>query len=223
MLDKLRSLWKKYWHIAFLLYFAIYLPWFFWLNEYTPTRPEAVEIYCKLDDFIPFNEWFAIPYFIWFGFIAFGFVYFFFASRKEFIRMCIFLFTGMTVCLIIYTFFPNCQMLRVDYSTLNRQNFLIDWLAQLQAGDAPYNVFPSIHCLNSIGMNIALAKNQWFKKHPWALITVTLLTISICLSTVFVKQHSILDFFGAIGLSLILYPIAYVIPWKTILKKEQSD
>jgi membrane-associated phospholipid phosphatase len=107
--------------------------------------------------------------------------------------MCTFLFTGMTICLLIYTFFPNSQTLRIDYNALGRQNILIDWLAQLQAGDTPYNVFPSIHCLNSIGMNIAMAKNQWFKKHPWALIGITVLTISICLSTVFVKQHSILD------------------------------
>ena len=62
-------------------------------------------------------------------------------------------------------------------------------------------------------MNIALAKNQWFKKHPWAIAVVTILTISICLSTVFVKQHSILDFFGSIVLSLLLYPLAYLIPF----------
>ncbi len=219
---KIKNLFKKYWHIFLLLYFFIYLPWFFWLNEYTPTRPEAVEMYCKLDDLIPFNELFAIPYFIWFGYIAFGFLFFFFYSKKEFIQMCTFLYTGMTLCLIIYTIFPNCQMLRVDYSTLGRENILIDWLAMLQAGDTPYNVFPSIHCLNSIGMNIAMARNKWFKEHPWTLVLVTLLTISICLSTAFVKQHSILDFFGSIVLSFILYPIAYMIPWRQLFKRKRN-
>ncbi len=214
-----RFLKEKYPHSILLLYFPIYLVWFNWLNIFSPTRQNAIEMYCKLDDLIPFNEWFVIPYFLWFAFIAIGFVFLFFNNRKDFIRMCCFLFVGMTTCLIIYTAFPNYQSLRVDYDTLRRSNILIEALRMLQTTDTPYNVFPSIHCLNSIGMNIALAKNKWFQKRPILIILVTILTISICLSTVFVKQHSILDMFGAIALSIPLYVISYVIPWQKIIKK----
>ncbi len=215
---------NKYWHAIMAIYFLIYLPWFSWLNVYSPTRPDAVEMYCKLDDLIPFNEWFVIPYFLWFLYIAVGYVFLFFNNRSDFLRMCTFLYVGMTTCLIIYTFIPNFQNLRVDYETLGRTNILTESIRLLQLGDTNYNVFPSIHCLNSIGMNIALAKNKWCRKHPWVIVFITILTISICLSTVFVKQHSILDMFGAIGLSIPLYLISYVIPWhkliRTKIKKE---
>ncbi|MBQ7035428.1 MAG: hypothetical protein IJN34_06795 [Clostridia bacterium] len=210
---------NKYWHAIMVIYFLIYMPWFSWLNVFTSTRPDAVEMYCKLDDMIPFNEWFVIPYFLWFLYIAAGYIFLFFNNRSDFLRMCTFLYVGMTTCLIIYMIFPNYQDLRVDYETLGRSNILTEAIRLLQLGDSNYDVFPSIHCLNSIGMNIALAKNKWCRKRPWIIALVTLLSISICLSTVFVKQHSVLDMFGAIGLSVPLYLISYVIPWRKIFKR----
>ncbi len=220
----LKNFMKKHWHATMVIYFFIYLPWFSWLNIHSTTQPNAIEMYCKLDDLIPFNEWFVIPYFLWFAYIAIGYVFLFFNNKSDFLRMCLFLYVGMTICLIVYTFFPNYQNLRVDYEALGRRNILTEAIRLLQLGDTNYNVFPSIHCLNSIGMNIALAKNEWCKKRPWLIVLVTLLTVSICLSTVFVKQHSILDMFGAIGLSIPLYLISYVIPWhkliRTKVKKE---
>ncbi len=204
---------RRYSHAWLFLYFLIYLPWFGWLNTFTPKRPYAFEMHCLLDDLIPFCEWFVIPYFLWFLYIAFGFIFLFLNNRNDFIRMCTFLYTGMTICLIIYTVFPNYQALRVDYNTLGRKNLLIDAIRILQSEDSAYDVFPSIHCLNSIGLNIALAKNKWFKAHPVFIVLATVLTVSICLSTMFVKQHSALDFFGAVLLSIPLYIVAYILPW----------
>ncbi len=222
-MQKFKPLIKKYWHAVMLIYFLIYMPWFSWLNVYTPTRDHLFEMNSTLDALIPFNELFVIPYFLWFAYIAAGYVFLFFNNRSDFLRMCSFLYIGMTTCLIIYMIFPNYQALRVDYDTLGRENILIDAIKMLQAGDSPHDVFPSIHCLNSIGMNIALAKNHWCKKHPWVIVGVTVLSISICLSTVFVKQHSILDFFGAVVLSIPLYFISYVVPWKRILSKIKKE
>ena len=209
-MSKLISLYKsKYGHIIFVVYFLFYMPWFNWLNSFSPQRANAFEMYSRLDDLIPFSELFLIPSFLWFAYIAVGYVFLFFNNRTDFIKMCSFLYIGMTVCLIIYTLFPNYQTLRVNYSTLGRDNFLIDAIQGLQKSDTPYNVFPSIHCLNSIGMNIALSKNEWCKKHPAVIVASTALATLICLSTVFVKQHSIVDMFGALILSLPLYWISY--------------
>ncbi len=213
-MSKIKALFQsKYGHVIMVLYFLLYMPWFSWLNTFTPERSNVTDIYSFIDDLIPFCELFVIPYFLWFAFIAVGYVFLFFNNRTDFLRMCAFLYIGMTVCLIVYTLFPNGQSLRIDYSALGRENALIDYISQLQQGDTPYNVFPSIHCLNSIGMNIALAKNEWCKKHSWAIHTATILTVLICLSTVFVKQHSILDVFGSLILSIPLYYISYKLPW----------
>ena len=165
-------------------------------------------MYSKLDDYIPFLEIFAIPYFLWFAYIAVGYIFLMLTSREEFVRMCIFLYTGMTVCLIIYTVFPNCQQLRVDYDTLGRSNIFIDLIRSLQSVDSSYDVFPSIHCLNSIGMHIAIAKSKQITKCRRLIVFSSLiLSVLIIMSAVFLKQHSIIDVIGGLILSALMYPI----------------
>ena len=208
-MDKVRELFNKYWHALLLLYLLIYMPWFSWLEAATPMR-DPVPLYCGLDDLIPFCEWFIIPYFLWFAYIVVGHIFLFFSSQENFVRMCIFLYTGMTICLIIYTLWPNCQELRVDCDTLGRTNMLIEAVASLQSYDTADNVFPSIHCLNSIGMHIALAKSQHLGKHRNLIVGASfVLIVLIIISTVCLKQHSILDFFGSLVLSVPLYLLAY--------------
>ena len=207
-----KRIFKKYWHALLLIYFLLYMPYFSFLNTFTPSRSveEITFMEGALDHIIPFCELFVIPYFLWFAYIFFGFIFFFFASRKEFFRMCLFLYTGMTICLIIYTIFPNGQMLRVDYDALGRENFLINCIKALQSSDTPYNVFPSIHCLNSIGMHIAIQKSKRIKRYRKTIVISSfILALSIILSTVFTKQHSILDVYGAIALAIPLYFLAY--------------
>ena len=51
-------------HLWYQLYWVVYLIWFFWL-DLTVTDPNYI-IHSPLDDFIPFNEWFLIPYLFWF-------------------------------------------------------------------------------------------------------------------------------------------------------------
>ena len=208
-MEKIKETVPRYKHAVLLLYLFLYMPWFGWLNGHTPTQ-DPTPVYCALDDMIPFCEWFVIPYFLWFAYIVVGHIFLFFTSQDDFVRMCIFLYTGMTICLIIYTLWPNCQELRVDYDTLGRTNILIEAIAALQSSDTPCNVFPSIHCLNSIGMHIALAKSEHMGKHRNAIVGASLiLCILIIMSTVLVKQHSILDVFGSFALAVPLYFLAY--------------
>ncbi len=214
-----KKIFKKYWHALLLIYFLLYMPYFSFLNTYTPSRgnENITFMECALDHIIPFCEWFAIPYFLWFAYIFLGFVFFFLASKKEFFRMCVFLYTGMTICLIIYTIFPNGQTLRVDYDTLGRENFLINCIKTLQSSDTPYNVFPSIHCLNSIGMHIAIQKSRKISKYKKTIVISSfILALLIILSTVFTKQHSILDVFGAFALAIPLYFLAYAPKYNSI-------
>ena len=208
-----KKIYKKYWHSILLIYFLLYMPYFTFLNTHTPSlnQNSITFMESKLDHFIPFCELFVIPYFLWFAYIFLGFVFFFFASKKEFFRMCMFLYTGMTICLIIYTVFPNGQTLRVNYDTLGRENFLIDCIKALQSSDTPYNVFPSIHCLNSFGMHIAIQKSKKITRYRKTIVISSfILMVSIALSTVFTKQHSILDVYGAIVLAIPLYFLAYL-------------
>lgn len=182
--------------------------WFTILERTVTT--DFTPVYSRLDDYIPFWEIFIIPYFLWFGYIFVTIAYFFFTSKHDFYKCCAFLFIGMTICLIIYTIWPNGHYLRVDLDSLGRSNIFTKLLGLIYTVDTPTNVFPSIHVYNSIGAMIAIRKSEKLYHIKWLQVSVLALTVLICMSTVFLKQHSILDVFGGIILSIIMYTIVYL-------------
>ncbi len=207
VLKKIKEFIKTHSYAWILSYFFVYMIWFTYL-ERTVTKVFH-PVHSFVDDFIPFNELFIIPYYVWFLYIAVTVAYFLLTSKQDFIRCCAYLFTGMTVCLIIYTIWPNGHHLRVNLASLGRSNIFITLLSKIYAIDTPTNVFPSIHVFNSVGALIAIYKSE--KLHPikWLRISAFVLTILICMSTVFLKQHSFLDILGALVLNIILYMIVY--------------
>lgn len=207
----------KYSPLIAMLYFPIYSIWFSTLEK---INVNVNIIYSPLDSFIPFWEIFVIPYIIWFGYVAFVMIYFVITSRKDFVRTGVFLITGMTICLIIYTVFPNGIDLKP--TEFARDNFMVDIVKYIYSIDTPTNVLPSIHCLNSIGIHIGILKSQNLSKKKWVCNLSGILMVSICLSTVFIKQHSILDMFAAIALSIPLYYISYVFDWNKLFLKFQQ-
>lgn len=201
-----KKFWEKYRHGWVFLYIFIYLPWFFYLEKHITTDYHL--IYTTLDDKIPFIEYFIIPYTLWFLFIAVTVGYFFFFGEKsEFYRLIILLFSGMTIFLIISTIYPNGLQLRPE--TFTRDNIFVDMVKQLYAVDTSTNVLPSIHVYNSLGAYIAVSHCNKLKQHRWIQILTLLLTISIILSTMFLKQHSIIDVVAAFFMAGILYIIVY--------------
>ena len=58
-----------------------------------------------------------------------------------------------------------------------------------------------------VGVLAAVFDSQYLKK---ARIPSVIVAAAICAATVFVKQHSILDVFAALALSLVLYLVIYV-------------
>lgn len=218
--ETIKNIIVKYKHGAILSYFFIYMIWFTYLEETITTK--FTPVYSKLDDFIPFNELFIIPYLLWFIFIFLTVTYFFLTSKSDFYRCCAYLFMGMTICLIIYTVWPNGHYLRVDLNSLGRSNLFIDLLSNIYQFDTSTNVFPSIHVFNSIGAFIAIRKSERLKNIKWLQWSTFLLTVLICMSTVFLKQHSILDVFGGIGLGLIMYIIVYIPAWGSQTKNVEQ-
>lgn len=204
----MKKLIDKYKHGWVLSYFIVYMVWFYYL-ERTVTRNYHV-VHIKLDDMIPFNEWFLIPYMLWFLYIFATVSYFFLTSRKDFYKVTAFLFIGMTICLIIYTIWPNGQDLRPNLDALGRDNVLIRIIRVLYSTDTATNVCPSIHVLNSIGAAIAINKSEVLKKKKWLTAGANILTVLICMSTVFLKQHSVFDVIMGALLALVMYLVVYV-------------
>ncbi len=221
--NAMKHLISKYKHGVILSYFFVYMLWFTYLERTITNDSKFIHIYSRLDDLIPFMEIFIIPYFLWFLYIFVTVAYFFLTSKSEFYQICAYLFIGMTICLIIYTLWPNGHVLRVDIASLGRSNIFLDILSRLYGFDTATNVFPSIHVFNSIGAMIAIRKSERLRKLRWLQWSALILTISICLSTVFLKQHSVLDIFGGIALSLIMYVLIYVPSWGKVFRHEKPE
>lgn len=196
---------------------VVYFIWFFALEAVVTTN--YTSMYCKLDDLFPFNEWFVIPYYLWFPFVAVIVAYLLFTSKKDYYKCCSFLFIGMTICLLIYSFWPNGQDLRPDLNTLGRDNILITIVRNLYATDTNTNVCPSIHVYNSIGIVIAIFHNEKLKRIPWFKYSSLVLGILICLSTVFLKQHSVVDGICGILLAAVMYVIVYIPDYSRIFAR----
>jgi membrane-associated phospholipid phosphatase len=218
--DTAKNIIAKYKHGVILSYFIVYMIWFTYLEDTVTTK--FTPVYSKLDNLIPFNELFIIPYLLWFIYIFITVAYFFLTSKTDFYKCCAYLFIGMTICLIIYTVWPNGHYLRVNLKNLGRSNIFIDMLSKIYQVDTATNVFPSIHVFNSIGAYIAIRKSERLKNIKWLHWFTFILTVLICMSTVFLKQHSILDVLGRVALGLIMYVIVYVPTWGKESKKVEQ-
>lgn len=210
---------NKYKHAFVLLYMFVYFIWFFALENRNDVSFYYVE--SKLDNYIPFLEIFVIPYILWFLYIAVTVLYLlFFSTKKDFYQCTAFLFIGMTICLIIYTIWPNAQNLRIE--SFPRDNFLTDLVKMFYTCDTSTNVCPSIHVYNSIGAHIAIWRCETLKKHKWVRYGSLLLMISICLSTMFIKQHSFIDFVCGVLLAAVMYVFVYHIDYSRFRKNRVS-
>lgn len=135
-----------------MVYAVIYCTWFAYLEKKV-TYPQFI-IHMRVDDLIPFCELFVIPYFLWFLYVSAVLLYCFFKNKQEYHKNCVFLFTGMTVFLVISTLWPNGHHLRPE--VMPRENIFTALVAGLYRIDTPTNLWPSIHVYNSIGAHLAL-------------------------------------------------------------------
>ena len=190
--------------LPMILYGAVYLLWWSRLEQ-TNLRHYS-EIHSVIDDMIPFVEIFIVPYLLWFGYCLFTVLYFLFGDDKEeYARVLAFLGFGMTLFLVISTLFPNELHLRPAY--LPRDNIFTRMVAGLYARDTSTNVFPSIHVYNAIGCHLALSYSERSSLRTKRLSLV--LCISIVLSTMFLKQHSVYDVLGAMALCVVADYLVY--------------
>lgn len=206
-MDKLRQLLFKYKHAIILLYLPIYMVWFMLLEQRDDVKFK--EVHCAVDDWIPFCEIFIIPYLLWFAYVAVTLVFLFFQTKyiDDFYRCAAILVMGMTTSLIIYTFFPNAQNMRP--TVFERENIFTKIISIVYAADTDTNVCPSIHVYNSIAIHIAIAQSRYFQDKKWIKNSSLVLCILICLSTLFLKQHSFIDLVCAAALYMFYYIIIY--------------
>lgn len=176
-------------------------------------------VHCFFDDLIPFCEYFIIPYYFWFAFLIGMIVYGFFwdfSALKNYMK-----FTSITytVTFIIYVLYPTAQDLRPQELIGNR--FFINIVEYAYSVDTNTNVCPSIHVLGSMAVCFAAMKSRVFGTKMWKTVFLTV-TVLISMSTLFVKQHSVIDLVAAVVLGALVYPIVYCGREKTEKSGEQK-
>lgn len=195
----------KYWWTA--LYCPLYMLCFMLIEK---RNQQVTIVSIGIDHKIPFLEIFIVPYLIWFPYIVGMFLIFFFKDKEEFIRMIKYLYMGMTLFIIISYLFPNGLDIRPAY--FERDNIFVRLVQMIYRSDTSTNVVPSIHAYNSIVVMIAALKSEKVLTKSWQKKTCCVISVLIVLSTVFVKQHSVLDVFAAMALVWTGYQLFYKKP-----------
>lgn len=213
LVKKFSEMFKQNKLLGFILAYGIfYILAFFWLES----RDVRINIvHSKWDDMIPFCEYFVVPYFSWFVYIAFAIVYFLFMCKeqKESKRFVYTFCTGMTVFLLVSYIYPNGHNLRPEIVGNNIFMMAVRFLHWI---DTPTNILPSMHVFVTVACTIALLRQQSLYKRKGFRLGIWIWCILIILSTLFLKQHSIID----VCLALFLNVFCYVIFYKCLYNRE---
>ena len=185
----------QYAHIKLLLGWVVYFALYFLTENLIP--PEACHVvHSSLDDLIPFNEYFVIFYFSWYVLIVISLLWFFLYDIQSFKDLSTFIMITQAVAMAVYILWPNRQDLRPE--SFEHRNFCTAVLSFLYAFDTPTGVCPSLHVAYSLGIG-----SVWLKQRDASPVwksAVTVWLLLICVSVMFVKQHSAVDVFAALPL-----------------------
>lgn len=214
-----REIWEKYFKtnrmlLAVLAYGIFYFCTFFWLEQ----RDVSIHmIQTRIDEKIPFCEYFIVPYFFWFAYMAFSIIYFVFFGKegREGKRMLYSMGTGMTVFLLVSLLYPNGHNLR---PVITGESIFLWGVRLLHQIDTATNILPSLHVFCTVVCSISLLRGHPWKKYRQFTLGVKLCTVLIIASTMFLKQHSVVD----VVLALLLNMVCYVFFYKIYGKEEEN-
>ncbi len=142
---------------------------------------------------IPFVKEFVI---IYIPIAYFQWVYGFYIAAREKKTICARIFAAEIIakllCLACFVIIPTTMR----RATVHGSDFLSDAVMMVYRLDTADNLFPSVHCLESY---ILMRTVLWLEKAPkWYKWITVPISILVMLSTVFMKQHVILDVIAAI-------------------------
>lgn len=186
--------------LGWLGYFALYF-----LTENLIPAERCTPVHMWLDDLIPFHEGFLIPYVFWYLLIVLSLGWFLLYHVDGFKRLQTYIIITQVCAMAVYILFPNRQDLRPE--VFPRDNFLTDCVRLLYSVDTNTGVCPSLHVAYSMGIASVWLKEKRASRAWKAFVVVSV--ILICLSTMFIKQHSAADFFAALPICLLAELLVY--------------
>lgn len=188
----------EYSHLLLLLGWVFYFGCYFLTENLIPAEKCHV-VHCVLDDIIPFNEWFIIPYVLWYALVFGSLLYFLLYDVDCFRKLSQYIIVTQVIAMAAYVIWPSCQNLRPE--VFPRENVLTKIVQFLYTFDTNTGVCPSLHVAYSLGIASVWCRRRE-SRWPWKTFIV-LFVLLICLSTAFVKQHSVVDILAAVPVCLV--------------------
>ena len=186
----------EYRHLLLLLgwvgYFVLYL-----LTENLIPPENCYPVHCWLDDFVPFCEWFIIPYVSWYFLIIGSLAYFLLYSVDSFKNLQTYIIITQIIAMAVYIIFPTRQDLRPTVMYANPLTWIVNLIYSV---DTNTGVCPSLHVGYSLGIASTWLREKSVPK--WLRVLIAVWCGVICISVAFVKQHSVVDIFAAIPMCM---------------------
>jgi hypothetical protein len=148
-----------------------------------------------LDRQLPFIPAFVIPYIAWFPFLFAGFLYLAFKNRTAYYETLLQFNIGLIVCYAVYAVYQTY----VPRPELIGDSYLLNAVRSVYSTDEPFNCFPSTHVLTSYLMMKAFLRTPHVPR--LLRLAVSAMSLTIIASTLFMKQHVLLDAAGAIAVA----------------------
>lgn len=160
---------------------------------------EVNHLVTYLDQITPLIKIFVVPYLIWYPFIIATMFYLCIKDRSVYFKTLLSYVIGLIVCYMTYLVFQTT----VPRPILAGDDLFTKLLAFVYQADQPYNAFPSIHVFTSFLMIKAISMSQVRNRINQAIVYSN--SILIIISTLFVKQHVILDVISGILVAEVIY------------------
>ncbi len=203
IIRKLTEFMRTHRHAWLALYFVVFIAAFFTIESLTPTEGYWVTD-LPLDDKIPFIPQFIIFYVLWYPLFAAVGVPLIIFDGEAFKRYMYFTMASLSLSLLFCVIIPNGQNLRPEDMEITG---ISTWLlSKIWAADTNTNVFPSMHVIGCIGAVLGAWDSRIFKGWRWVILVFSVL---ISASTVFVKQHGIIDAVGALAFAVPIFFAVY--------------
>lgn len=205
-MKQIRDFIERNHHFSILLLMIPIQVWFQYLEANLQPQYMTQTV---LDTQIPFVREFIIPYVLWFIYVPFGLIYLGLHSKRDFYKLFLALCGGMAMANIVFSVFPNAQGLR---PVIHSDDPFCTLIKFIYATDTPTNVCPSLHVIEAVAVNAALQHSAAFSERKYRKTVSSIYTLLVCLSTVFIKQHAVVDVFcGLIVAAAFCIPL-YMVP-----------
>lgn len=170
------------------------------------------------DDKIPLISFFVVFYIMSYVYWAITPLIMSKESKKDFYNWAIATFFLYLITFIIYIIVPT-TIKRPVVENNNIFDYLVNLIYQSDSPERPTNLFPSMHCSLSVMCYLGVYRKKEINKGYR--IGTLILTILICLSTQFIKQHYIVDLISGVIIPIIIFIIVkYFNLSKYLLKNE---